>query len=219
MARNFSVSAPVDVLNYALGKMGVPPVASFDLPNQVLPETQEGRNAALFYNAAIEAVQREFYWEELITHTDITQDGEEFGAYKFPLPSDCLRVHSVDNQESEGVGGLPPTTYSRTLQSSPVDYEVYGSSVWVRGLEDITLWYIARVDDPSLWSSELADCITLRLASDAVMLVRGSREMAKDLRAEYETLTKPAAKRLQSKYKTSRVRYPVRYNNLGIRQR
>lgn len=218
MARNTTAAHPVDILNLALGKMGVPPVNAFDLEAGQVPETQEGRNAALFYTAALEAVQRDFYWEELITHTDLTQAGEAFGAYQFPLPADCLRVYSVVDQESEGSGGLPRTTYTQLNRDAEYEYEVRESAVWVKGATEITLWYIARVTDPSLWSSELVDCITTRLAADAVMLVRGVRDLAKDLRAEYETLTKPAAKRLQSKYKSSRNRYPHRYHAIRARR-
>ena len=218
MARNMIASAPVDVLNLALGKMGVPPVNAFDLTSGQVPETQEGRNAALFYNAALEAVQRAYYWEELITHTDITQTGEEYGAYQFPLPADCLRVYSVADPETDDTGGLPSTTYTQLVHDSQYHYEVRESAVWVEGPTAITLWYIARGTDPSLWSSELVECVVTRLASDAVMLVRGSRELAKDLRAEYETLTKPEAKRLQSKYNSSRNRYPHRYQSIRVRQ-
>lgn len=122
-----SATTSLDVLNLALSTLGKDHCDSFDPSLGIEPESVEGKKVARLFNKAIDDVQREFYWHELITAKAVAADAQKShdGRYRYALPGDCIRPLGV-RLPADGET-LIPTAYTRLVaQDSEYDYDVEG---------------------------------------------------------------------------------------------
>lgn len=123
-----SATTSLDVLNLALSTLGKDHCDSFDPKLGIEPESLEGKKVARLFNKAIDDVQREFYWHELITAKAVIADSVKShdGRYRYPLPDDCIRPLGVRLPSDSET--LIPTAYTRLVaQDSEYDYDVEGN--------------------------------------------------------------------------------------------
>jgi hypothetical protein len=84
--------------------------------------------------------------------------------------------------------------------SNPVNYRVQGGYL-LAPVEKVMLRAIVEDTDPANWSSELLDCIVLKLAADGAINAVKDGNLSQLLTAKYYQEVFPQAKRLQSRYK------------------
>lgn len=210
-----SATTSLDVLNLALSTLGKDHCDSFDPSLGIEPESVEGKKVARLFNKAIDDVQRDFYWHELITTEVIAADiiKSHDGRYRYPLPDDCIRPLGV-RLPSDGET-LIPTAYTRLIaQDSEYCYDIEGNFLLTGAGKDVAgdftaeIVYIRRAISPADWTSELLDCIVAKLAADAALSVTGEYRLAQALKEDYRRTIRSDARRLQSKYKTNETRMP-----------
>jgi len=193
----------VDVANLSLGLLGQPPITTLD-PSA---DTAAGRKLAVFLYVAIDEVQRSFYWHELIASEAIAAEATDHfdGRKRYPLPENCLRPLGV---RLEGDAPLPESAYTKIVaQDSEYDYQVEGDTL-ISHATDVHVVYIKRSDDPTEWTSELLDCIYHAAAVKAAQNITQDPGIVRNVLEAYEIMVKPHARRLQSKYKTTRTFLP-----------
>lgn len=196
-----------EVLNLGLGLLGEDPVTTI-FPT---PDTEAGKKLLRYLYVCIDAVQRDFYWHELITSTQITADATNHydGRKRYALPEDCLRPLGV---RLEGTGGLPATAYTKLVaQESEYHYDVEANFL-ITGADSVNVVYIRRSDDPTEWTSELLDCIYHSAAAKAAQLIVQDAGIVQNVLQMFEVLIKPHARRLQSKYKSTERYLPVGFS-------
>jgi hypothetical protein len=203
----------VDVVNLSLRLLGEDKITT------ITPQadSEAGRKMVDMLYVSIDEVQRSFYWHELITTADISEDATDHydGRKRYALPADCLRPLGA-RLESDGLSS--ETAYTRLVaQESEYHYDIEGDFLLTTKEEaEIDIVYIKRSDDPTEWSSELLDCIYHCAAVNAAQSITQDSGIVQNILQKYEQLVKPHARRLQSKYKTDRTLQPRRFDNFQI---
>lgn len=193
-----------DVLNTSLGLLGEDEVTDYDSP-----DTEAGIKMRRFVDFSIREVQRDYLWVELGTKSTLTptSGGED---YEYDLPSDCLRPLAI-RYPSGSIQGHP---YFNDLKPT---YYLEGSSLFTTA-ESPELFYIRHEDDPTLWSSELENCIILKLAINSGYLITDNASLIQMYEQKFEALNLPKAKQLQSRKKTNTIKYiPDGFVNIQTR--
>ena len=193
-----------DVLNFSLGLLGQQQVTTIS----PAPDTKAGIKLLTYLYVCIDAVQRDFFWHELITSALITANPVDHydGRKRYALPDDCLRPLGV---RLEGAGGLPETAYTRLVAHESESHYDVEANFLITSAESVNVVYIKRSDDPTEWTSELLDCVYHSLAAKGGQYVTQDAEVVKNALQAYEIMIKPHAKRLQSKYKSTETYLPV----------
>lgn len=188
------------VANLSLGLLGEPPCTAW-----TPPDSKAGEKLSVFLPVAIDEAQSCFYWQELISHKVLSALPEAHydGRYRFSLPDDCLRPMRI--RMETGAEPLPETIFSRALECDQ-DYEIEGGLL-LSHLEGVRLVYVRRSDEPAQWSAELLRCIYHLTAVNAGQSITQDSGITRNVLEKYETLVKPYAKLLQSRYKTNKPRY------------
>jgi len=82
----------------------------------------------------------------------------------------------------------------------PVNYRIQGGYL-LAPVDKVIMRAVVKEEDPSVWSSELLDCIVLKLAADGAINAVKDANLGQLLSQKYKTEVFPDAKRLQSRYK------------------
>jgi hypothetical protein len=224
-----SATTPVEILNRALGHLGLEPVNFFDPSTGELPSPKPAVAVARMYAPTIDEVQRAFDWQELMTATELkaldvleTQSGEEVttakdqpiglrtstekdyeGRWIFDLDGlEVIKVQGIRLPQNLAVGGAE-TVLTMSFRGESLqlyDYEIVGNTLRAY-LPNLYLLYNRRISDVSAWSSELEDCISMKLAINAGVAAAGDWKVVDYLRKIYLTEVFPTAKRQQSRSK------------------
>lgn len=190
----------LDVLNLVLAKLGEIEDSSYENP-----DTDAGKKVKRILPSAIDEVQREYLWSELITSAPLLSTDTE---YEYEIPADSLRPLDIIFPE------LPIHPY---LESYSGAYELKGNKVITMSADPI-LEYIKRSDDPTEWSSELEDCIVLNAAINSGYLVTDNSSLINSYTQKYESLNLPRAKTLQAKKNTNVAKHlPANFRRLRAR--
>lgn len=134
----------VSVCSSALNLLGADAISDFAEDND------RARLAAQLFPQVLDATIRAHTWDAFRARVVLSPlvGAPAFGyAYAYQLPSDCLRVLSID--EVEGL---------------PVDYDVEGATL-LTDINPVYLRYLRSVDDGSTWDAGFVDVITHALAA------------------------------------------------------
>lgn len=195
----------LDVLNIALGMLGVDQVYDYNTTNSTAAD-----KAKRFMLLSIDKMQRDYLWKELQTTQVLDKViGDD---YAYVIPYNCLRPMGAKIDM-----GAPVTWLGAQQQ---MQYEVEGQELKVTFNTDepVELFFIRREDDPTKWSSELEECVALCVAMRACFLVTDNQALLDQLRGDLLQLTLPKARELQSKYARNYNRQlPSGFSNLRTR--
>jgi hypothetical protein len=182
----------VSLVNNALGLIGAEFITSMDDPKRA------AQLAKQFFPDTRDAVLRAFSWncvEKAVVLAPLAQTPPFKWAYQFQLPSDFLRVISIEES---------------------TEYKVQGRKL-LANVNTISLTYIYREQDVSQYDPLLASCIEARLASQLAIPVLENTGLA-DAMLQLYTQRLREAKGIDSREK-SQEQYEVegwiesRYSN------
>lgn len=158
----------LDICNIALSKLGESPIQSINA-NATLPQ----RMCYLHYHPVrreVLCVNRWSFAVKKVTLHSSEQDGDTEHAVPHTLPTDCLRVLAV---------GSPGWTLRGRCVFCPA--------------QDVTLRYIADVEDTSLFDPLFVEAFALRLACKMCIPLVNSTTMRQSLLEEYQRIALPQA--------------------------
>ena len=195
----------LDILNIALGMLGVDPVTDYDTTNSTAAD-----KAKRFMLLSIDKMQRDYLWKELLTTRVVNKvTGND---YAYAIPDDCLRPMGAKVDFGQ------PTTWLGAQQQMQYDVEGQELKVTFDTTEPVKLFFVRREDDPTKWSSELEECVALCIAMRSCFLVTDNQMLLDQLRGDLLQLTLPKARELQSKYARNYNRHlPSGFSNLRTR--
>lgn len=163
------MASKTTIYNSALVKLGASTVVSPD----------DGSNNATVLNAiydqTLDSLLRDHLWNFAIERVQLAESATEpvFGFdNKFALPSDCLRIVSVHDNDA-GLGGI--------------DYRLEGAFIHADSTE-VYLRYVKQVTDPNAMTVSFREALAWRLAREACMAITQSttllQAMAEGARAQ-----------------------------------
>jgi hypothetical protein len=158
----------VDIVNRALDYLGQQPLVSFDEPG---PNAAKVRRV---WPQARDAVLREHTWKSATRRSrlNLLSDRPAFGfAHRYQLPPDFLRLVDTNPPEAR--------------------VEVEGDTL-LADVEELSIAYVARVDNPRLFDATLSDALSLRLAAELAFGVSASVSLAQQLEDRYRQRLKEA---------------------------
>jgi hypothetical protein len=155
----------VSICNRALDLLKADPIVSLD-------ETQEAaRLCKRNFEPVRDAVLRAYPWNAAETRASLAalSDPPAWGYdNQFQLPSDCLRVLRLENEDSGA------------------SYKIEGRRIVTDEEAPLNILYLRRVEDPAEFDPLLADAIAARLAADLAYPLTGSTALAQAMLAAYQ---------------------------------
>jgi len=141
--------------------------------------TNPARLCNTLYAPTRDELLRSHRWNFASTRVALTALVEKpaFGwAKQFTLPTDCLRVLSVNGETEE-----------ETAEFIVEDGRLLTDELTAQ------IRYVKRVEDSTKFDSLFCDALAVLLASKMAVSLTGSASKAEGLRSEYERLTRPLA--------------------------
>jgi hypothetical protein len=167
------MTADVDVANFALIAIGAKVITALD------DGSKNANVANAVYNLVRDQTLREHNWSFAKQRAQLTELGDEpvFGFdHQFGMPSDWLRTVSVhDNDAGLGTVEYAVETYS-------------GQRVLLSNSDQIFLRYIARIEDPNLWTADFITVFGVDLAKRMAVSIPNSNTIKADLQDEYDRI-------------------------------
>ncbi len=166
----------LSVINAALLRLGVEPAEN------LVEDSKQRRVMSSLLSDTKDAVLMEFPWA--FARRVARLDGEheppipvDFGyAFGFVLPDNCLCVHRV----------FEAMKINTCVEFIVVDRVLYSNMGF--GYMDYTI----RVEDVSLWPRQVSECLELRLAVQAAVMLGGDLNKSGDVMQEYGLLLQKA---------------------------
>lgn len=123
-------------------------------------------------------------------------------AYFYTLPDDCLRVLEVNDSEGGDNSG---------------EWVIEGGKLLCNA-DTLNLLYLRKVEDETLFEPLFIEAFAIKLATAASEIIRGATGKTEQLATNYERVTAPLARRVDSN--EARRRKPLRpVNSQAIRAR
>lgn len=167
------MSSKVEIVNYALAKLGVDLISSLD----------EGTSAAKFmstvYDFIADETMLEGQFSSTIARASLAQLSETPAfdyTYTYQLPTNpkCLKVISVNNSQ---IGRL--------------DYEINGDKLLINS-PSVKIKYIKQLTDPELYDENLRRAVTAKLCAEAAYHLTGQASVAAQMMQEYRVILREA---------------------------
>lgn len=136
------------------------------------PQAQACANA---YPSVRDALLDEYPWNFAIRRARLaasTQAPTWGAGTLYPLPSDCLRVVTVDGDAGAGAGMEPA-------------WRIEGRSILSVLGPPLDIRYVARVEDPTIMTASFRELLAVRLAIEIVGDISGSRADLEALARRY----------------------------------
>jgi len=156
------MASVVQICNSALNQLGAASITAL---------TDNSKNARLCnerYNTVRDSVFRSHPWNSLIKRIQLAQNTATpvYGfSYQFNLPSDCLRVLTIDAYNS--------------------DFKVEGRKILCNE-SSIKLVYVSQVTDPNEMDVLLRETIAAALAADIAYAITANLQVTKLMQERYE---------------------------------
>lgn len=175
----------VSIVNAALDKLGVEPVASLTDP------VKQARNANRMY-ARIRDLELTLHtWRFSVARASLAASATapvHGYARAFPVPSDFLRL-LVAGDMAPGVD----LTEIRTSFDS-ADYTVEGRSILTNYASPLKIVYVRRVTSEAEWSPEFVECFASKLAIELAPSLTDSNPRTEKAMADYQMALRAARK-------------------------
>ena len=161
------MATEVSICSNALRRLGDDPITS------LTDDTERARLCNAFYTDARDAVLRSHSWNFAITRTSLAQltTKPAYGfAYQYAIPSDCMRVLSMEHPD-----------YIFKIEN----YSTQGR-VLLTDEGTANIMYVARITNPTLFDSMFVDTLTAKLATDLAYPVTNSVQLQTQMQKLYE---------------------------------
>ena len=167
-------SSDITICNLALGNIGSSRIVSID------DASQPARYCKLFFYQCRDEVLRSHAWNFANARAALTalSTAPAFGYdYQYQLPTDCLRVLQLNSfEETEA---RPTFAVEQGMLLTDED--------------TAQILYTARIEDANLYDPLFIKALSIKLASDIVTPLTGSRAQAGELMQEFEGMLKGLA--------------------------
>ena len=156
------MASVVQICNSALNQLGAASITAL---------TDNSKNARLCnerYTVVRDAVFRSHPWNSLIKRQQVAQttNSPAYGfSYEFALPSDCLRVLTIDAYNS--------------------DYKVEGRKILCNE-QTIKITYVSQETDPNEMDVLLRETISAGLAADIAYAITANLQVSKLMQEKYQ---------------------------------
>lgn len=174
-----------DLLNDALGQVGVGRITGID------QDTTPAKFCAIFYPPLRDSLLRTCFWTFAVKRVQLAQvTTPVFGfAYAYALPSDFIRLKSY--------AGADPSTGATLAWEYPgtryiPNFKIEGATL-VSNDATVYIEYIARIENPNLWTPDFYQAVATWLASKLASAILKDTRMAKSLLELAEGTLLPAA--------------------------
>lgn len=163
------MAAKIEIINMALGYLGANPVSDVD------ENTQQARQARLFYDTTRDGVLRSFAWTFALKQWNCAavKGAPAFKEYAYgcQMPADCLRfLHAAD---------------------PAVRCERAGSYIYT-DINPVDIIGVRRVDNEADFDSVFTEVFALKLAGQLSIVLSDDKGLRDRLRADYEEMVKTA---------------------------
>lgn len=162
----------VEICNRALDLLGAPPITSLD------DASVAARLCSRNYGPCRDSVLRAYPWNEATARAALAAEvtAPAWGyARAYPLPADCLRVVTVEDE---------------LLAAGP--WRVEGGRILTDADAPLNVRYIRQLTDPGLIGPLLADAIAARLAAQIAFGLTNNVSMAQSMQALLEQMMRDA---------------------------
>ena len=162
------MASVVDICNGALNQLGA---------STILTLTEDSKNARLCnarYTQVRDAVFRSHPWNCLQKRVQLPADTDTpaWGySYQFTLPSDCLRLLTIQNYD--------------------YDHKVEGRKI-VSNVSTMRIQYIARIEDPNQYDELLRETLSAALGADIAYAITSSNPVAQNMYELFQNKLKEA---------------------------
>lgn len=162
-------SSQLEIVNYALGELGA------DLITSMTDPVKSATLATAMWPIVFESVARAYPWNCLIKRQALSPDasapaGDDWTT-SFTLPPTCLRVLSAD---------LPRT-----------EYDIEGRKL-MANTNVVTIRFIERVEDVTLWDSMFSHAVASRLAQALAYPLTQSQSLKDSMGEAYRSRVREA---------------------------
>jgi hypothetical protein len=144
------MSSVVEICNLALARVGQPPIVNIDDGDRL------SRLCKLHYEPKRDDLLRQYRWKFAIKRQEVPASATPpvFGyANAYTLPSDCLRVLSINELDPEFDPDLDPSLWDRE-----------GNKIVTDEGPPLSVRYIRRVIDPKEFDPSFSNCLSAWLA-------------------------------------------------------
>lgn len=186
------VTSVLEIYNLAITRLGHEPMSSEG------ENTKAGRLCRLHYPTIRDAVLKSHPWNFAVRRATLAQlsvtPAFEY-TYAYALPTDpyCLKVIRT-SLESAGYSSAPVYGYAPLgFEALPVEYRIETidvSGTPVRAMlineTEVSIEYIARITDVSLFDPMFVDCLAARLAAEMAIAISDNQSVTKTLMDLYQ---------------------------------
>ncbi len=169
----------VDVCNQALARLGAEKILGLD------DGSKGARFCRLFYEQTRDEVLRSHPWNFAMKREVLSRlvDEPVFGwKRQYQLPPDFLRLVQLN--------GFAETEAARNS-------EIEGNTL-LCDEDEAQVRYVRRMEDAGLFDPLFAEALAMKLASKLAQPLTGSRTLGAEILREYERITAPLARRIDS---------------------
>lgn len=155
------MASKVDIANIALSNLGEQPISSLTEANQ------RARACSGRYDDVRDLVLRSHLWNCALERVQLASDvaAPAWGFdYKYRIPSDCLRVISIKDQE-----------YAWKIEGSYI----------VSNDNTMYILYVRKEDNPEVYDALLVQAMGCRLAAECAQDITGKIELKDSMMAKY----------------------------------
>lgn len=212
MARFTSSATKTEICNLALSKLGSDRLQLSDFANDT---GQIKEQCDLFFVPTLEELTRMYSWNCCTRRASASADGAFDGEYGFStsytLPTDCIRVLSVERDATDETGVLEKN-----------EFIVLGRKLYCNIASTVYLEYTAIPEDTGVTNDyELMDasflkCFYTLLAVKLAVPLTGNAEIENAIRSEFNNIVLPEAKRLNSVEGDNSIYVDEEYNELPV---
>ena len=184
------MSAKINVVNYALSLLGANPITSLE------DDAHEAKVMKTFYYEARDGLLEVVEWSFAIKRFKPAKSTDEplWGwSSSFPIPSDILRVLTVESDNTYG------------MNRDQVDHVVEQRSILCNE-DNIVCTGIRRIDDEGVYSPLFNEAFAVKLAVLACLAITESNTKFQQMAAMYAGVIKDAKSRDGQQGTTRRVR-------------
>ena len=156
------MASVVEICNSALNQLGASTILS------LTENSKNGRLCNSRYETVKDSVLRAHPWNSAIKRQTLAADtaNPDWGfAKQYTLPSDCLRVLTIQNYES--------------------NYKIEGRKILTND-DNVKLVYVARITDPNEMDVLLRETISAALASDLAYAITANATLQQRMADKYQ---------------------------------
>jgi hypothetical protein len=160
------MATEVSICSNALRRLGDDPITT------LTDDTERARLCNAFYASSRDAVLRSHSWNFAITRTSLARltATPAYGfAYQYAIPSDCMRVLSMEHPD-----------YIFKIENEPTH-----GRVLLTDESTAKIMYISQITNTILFDSMFVDTLTSKLAADLAYPVTNSPKVQADMSKLY----------------------------------